>query len=142
MAVHFEDQSEGAYLVRNLSDHQFVRVPKQRDRVDPFPPDRGQRRADVRLLHWSGLALLSVVVGGVPAIALGMFIALLAALLLVRHSSRVRAWRRGQRDTSRARIIPAAASAEGARLRTAFWQSLIAAVLGVLFLLMLLNWLP
>lgn len=142
LVIRFEDQSDAAYLVRDIRTHHVVRVPKQRDRVDPYPPDRRRRKADARLLHWSGLALLSVVLGGLPAIVFGLLIMGLAALLLVRHHSRVRAWRRAQRVASRVAALPAAASAEGARLHTALWQGLLAAVLGVLFLLVLLNRLP
>lgn len=145
-SVRYQDQSRAAYLVREINDSQHVRVAKQRAVADTYPPNAAARSADMRLLRWSGYALLGVLLGGVGAIILGLLTASLAALLLMRHSHRVRAWRRAHRaagsDSSNALLLPAAASDERARLRTALWQGVIAAVLGLVFLFALLDRLP
>ena len=144
-SVQYEDQSARAYLVWEDDAGQRVRVPKQRSVVPAYPPDSWRRSADIRLLRWSGLALGSVLLGGVGGIVFGLLTASLAALLLLRHGSRVRAWRRAHRaarGAPDAAPVPAAASADRARLRTALWQGLLAAALGVVFLLALLDRLP
>jgi hypothetical protein len=144
-SVHYQSQNASTYEVLDIRDQQFVRVPKQRGQVDIFPPDRTQRTAALRLLRWSGMAMVIAVLGGVPAIVVGLVTALVALSLMQRLGENERVWRHEQRERggdSGPIGLPASFSAEAARLRTAFWQGLLAAALGAVVLVALLNWLP
>ena len=142
LSVRYHNQNATAYQVLDMRNQQILRVPKHRTRVEAFPPHRAQRPADMRVLHWSSVALLGVVLGGVPAIVCGLLTALVAEVLLLRLGSRALVWRQVRRAAPGAIGLPSRASLESARLRTAFWQSLLAVALGMVVVLVLLGLLP
>jgi hypothetical protein len=137
--VRYEEATERAYLVQALHDAQMIKVPKSYAPVEPFPLISGKHARGVRVLRWSGYALLAVGPGGLVGVLLGFLVVLAAGIQLVRFSWRVRRWRRGRQGASGIHPLPASASAERLRLLGALGQGLLAVALGSL-LLVLLTW--
>lgn len=137
--VRYEEATEREYLVRTLADDHLLQVPKSYAPADPFPLVNGQRVRGTRLLRWSRYALLSVGLGGLLGVLLGLLVVLATGVQLARFSWRVRRWRRRRQSTSGIPPLPTAASAERLRLLGALGQGLLAVVLGTL-LFVLLAW--
>jgi hypothetical protein len=142
LRVRYADERDRAYLVRELAHGQWVSVPKQRMVPEPYPFSREERAVGGGLLRWSLYALVGALLGGIGGVLLGLPVALSAAIRLQGYARRVRRWRRERTGPDGALPLPPAASADRLRLRTALWQGLLAATLGLLVLALLLDRLP
>ncbi len=140
--MRYSDESAEAYLVRELERGRWVSVPKQREAAEFSLLGRGERAGGVILLRWSLYALVGAALGGVGGVALGLLVALGAAIRLLGHARRVRRWQRERTGPDGALPLPPAASAERLRLRTALGQGLLAAMLGLVVVVVLTNRLP
>jgi hypothetical protein len=127
------------YTLRDLAAGIEITVPKRRAVAERFPPTAQHRAPGAGLQRLSGYALLGALLGGAPGLALGLLTAPVALARLVQFERRTNAWlKKATRDGQPPRL-PARASSERLRLVTAFWQSLGAAVLGGIALVLLLT---
>lgn len=136
--VRYVDETSQAYMVRSLEDGAWMHVAKSRQATETFPVPPGARVPGAWLARWANWALVAAVAGGVGGILIGVFVAVMASLRLIRFRGRVRRWRQAENQPDSHRPLPAAATTERLRLRTAIWQGLLAAALG-LFVFALLS---
>lgn len=139
--VRYLDQREQAYLVRELDSGRAVPVRKRRDVADPYPPAHAKRAPGMRLLRWSGYAVLGVGIGGAPAIVLGLLSGCIAIVRLTRFNARTRRWWYRHRHLGAPAPLPAVATDERLRLLAALGQSLLAIALGCVVLALLAGYL-
>lgn len=134
--VRYEDENTGTYVVREPNARQVL-VPKARTAAEPSPIEGGQQTPASRLMRWSAIALMGVALGGIGGIVLGLPVVIVAAVRLADHARHVRRWRGKHAGPHGVPPLPAPASTERLRLRTAFWQGLVALVFGAVVLVFL-----
>lgn len=135
----YVDEDDQKYHLRDFDTGLATLAPKRRAAPEVFPPTRQSRAPGAGLLRASGYALFSALLGGAPGIALGLIVALIALIQLVRFERRARTWRADPPEQARDARLPARATSERLRLLTALWQGLGAAALGAIAVLLLLT---
>lgn len=132
--ARYEDESTRTYVVRDPKAREVL-VPKSREAAEPYPMERGRQPHSIRLLRWSAVALCAVVLGGLGGVIVGLPVVVVAASGLAGHERAIHRWRRAHAGPTGLPPVPAAATTELMRLRTAFWQGLVALVFGAALLL-------
>ncbi len=135
LLAQFQRQTPDAYAVRDLHYGDIVTIPKDRALPEPFPPTPELPVPGVRVLRWSGVALLLAVLGGVGGLLLGLFCLLAALAGIVRFRRRAHRWRAAHVNAP----LPAPARAEYDRLRGARGQALLAIVIGLGIVTLIAN---
>ena len=135
LLAQFQQQTPETYSVRDLEYDDIVTVQKARAVSEPFPPTPAYPTRGVRVLRWSGYALVWAMLGGVGGIVLGVMVILAALVGRVSFRRRVRRWR----QTYPGAPLPAASRTEYDRLRGALGQAVLALLIGTGLLFVFLG---
>lgn len=137
--VRFVEQTDTEYAVGELRGPRTALVSKQRAIAETFPLGSREQLRARRLLRWSLYALGGAAFGGALGILLGAVVMMVALARLARFSRKVRRWRRTQRGREVPLALPAAATSERLCLLAALGQGVLAAIVGVVVLLLLVG---